>query len=81
MRVLENTLSGSFPFIRRRREQDLRFAPKEVLETLVILQQRVAIFLMVVVCGGRHLFAHALAVSVAIAIILFERHILITMMI
>jgi hypothetical protein len=74
-------LLGSFPFIRRRCKRDLQFAPKEVLETLVILQQRVMIFLMVIVRGGRHLFAHTLAVSVAIAIILFGRHILITMMI
>jgi hypothetical protein len=43
---------------------------------LVILQERVAIFLMAVVCGGRDFFAFSLIVSLAIAIKLFGRHIL-----
>jgi hypothetical protein len=46
---------------------------------LVILQQRVAIFLMAVVCGGRDFLVYALAVSLAIAIKLLRRHILNTM--
>jgi hypothetical protein len=46
---------------------------------LVILRQRITIFLMGVVQAGRDLFAYALAVPLAVAIILFGRHILSTM--
>jgi len=46
---------------------------------LVILRQRVVIFLMAVVRGGRDFLAYALAVSLAITIKLLGRHILNTM--